>query len=83
MGLDNFISGKDTDDNNSNERDTTHQPNLNVIGNYIRDQAATRVDGINVEGRVMRGEDTDFALLFALLALDYDDAELEDLYDSK
>lgn len=92
MGLDDFSSGDSDsssdedsweDDWGSEESDEDQFPPKEVIANILLHHSHNKGVDIEVDGRELKGSAEDFAMIFALMFLDYPDADPYSLEDPR
>lgn len=81
MGLDAFTSGDDEQEDDESEEQPTDDgfPSKERLGTIVRSRALKYDVSIEVEDEQLTGNAEDFGMLFALMCLDVEDAELEEM----
>jgi len=88
MGLDDLIvddDGSDSSDDSKNSEDdggSYDQDPEKVrkgIENNIKEKVLNNFDSIELEGETVKGDIKDFAMMFAIIGMDYSEVELDDL----
>lgn len=86
MGLDEFVVEDDdsTDSNDIDDEDgggSGESNDIDVIVGNIKERAVLSDFDITVEDEQIRGSVDDVAMIFALMAMDYDEASIYELID--
>ena len=88
MGLDDLLvdeddggSTDDTEDSSSDSGDSEHEPSevREAIENNIREKALNNFDDIEIHDGKLKGHVKDFAMMFALIGMEYTEVDLDDL----
>jgi len=79
MGLDAFTSGDDEPEDDKSKEQPTDEGSLSkeYLETVVRSRALKYDLNISVDGQQLTGSAEDFGMLFALICLDVEDAELD------
>jgi len=81
MGLNDLLvddeSESTEDQGKGDERDPSDT--REAIESNIKEKSMLKIDGITVDGDTLTGEIKDFAMLFALIGMDYSEVDLDNL----